>query len=296
LGTNGNAPSVSTPAGITVFAGDTAQIPALVAGSPVLTFQWYTVDSTTNIFTKVNNGGQVSGATNTTLIISNLTVTNTTNYVLVASNNGGATTSSPPTALTVYPIPAGITLNYSTQGTGYQQEVSGSDWNTTGVWWDGVVDGGLPASTLVPLLPTVPFVVPAGSELRTPSTGAPASATFPGSELDLDGTGVFTDYPYGVNATVSGIMVFKGGPGTNPGLGEVLFTNLVINGGQVDQGKNGVVVFDGGITIGANNAYFYLDNGDPLTYDSGFQINSLLSGSGTIQVNLHRDQHLSNDP
>lgn len=179
--------------------------------------------------------------------------------------------------------PTLITLNYSTSGTGAVLMSSGNDWNTIGYWWDGSSDGGLPASTLATNYPGVPFAVPAGSLLRTPS-GA-LTSIFPGAQLILQGNGQFTNDTGNVNDSTS-LLANKSGSGSGM-TASLYFTNLVINGGRIDDGVGYIPVFNGAITIGSNNAYFYVD---PTAGDRGFQINSVLSGTGTIQVYLYSAQ------
>ena len=176
-----------------------------------------------------------------------------------------------------------ITLNYATGGTGAVLMPAGSDWNSTGYWWDGTADGGLPASTLASRYPGVPFVVPPGSLLRT--TSGALSATFPGSELDLDGNGNFVNNTGNVTDGTSLLACKQGTSATNTGA--IYFTNLVVNGGRIDDGVTSIPIFNGGITIGPNNAYFYVD---PTGGDRGFQINSVISGAGTIQLYLYSGQ------
>jgi Carbohydrate esterase, sialic acid-specific acetylesterase len=185
--------------------------------------------------------------------------------------------------LTALAAPASFTLNYSTSGNGAVLMPSGDSWNTAGFWWDGTNDGGPPASTLASEFPGVPFVVPPGSLLRT--TSGALATTFPGSELDLEGNGVFVNDTGNVNDTAALLACKQGSSATNTG--EIYFTNLVVNGGRIDDGVSSIPVFDGHLTIGTNNAYFYAD---PTAGDRGFQVNSVISGNGIIELYLYSGQ------
>jgi hypothetical protein len=82
-----------SPANRTVLAGQTVAFSAQVTGSLPLAFQWYF------------EGNLVSdSATNTTLILSNVTGTMAGDFTLVASNALGSATSNP-ALLTVLPAP-----------------------------------------------------------------------------------------------------------------------------------------------------------------------------------------------
>jgi len=268
------------PQSQTVFASNTVSFIVIAGGLPPLSYQWQAgAVGSGGPYTNLSNGGQFSGATTNTLTIQNVNTNNNLDYVVVVSNSYGTIVSSPAT-LTVNPIPPTITLSYAQSGGGGVLIPSGSDWNSTGYWWDGTADGGLAASTLAAELPGVPFEALPGSLLRTPN-GA-LSATFPGVELDLNGDGNFVNDTGNVSDTTA-LLACK--QGTGPGnTGSLYFTNLVINGGRVDDGATSIPVFNGAITIGSNNAYFYVD---PTAGDRGFQINSVLSGVGTIQLYLY---------
>jgi uncharacterized repeat protein (TIGR01451 family) len=85
----------SQPQSQTNFIGTTATFSVAATACTPLTFQWYSNNAALTIFT------------NTTLALSNLTLSAAANYFVVASANGGATTSSVAT-LTVNLIPPAI--------------------------------------------------------------------------------------------------------------------------------------------------------------------------------------------
>ena len=88
------------PASPIAYVGRTVPISAVASGVPVPTYQWQ--DGSGN---NLVNGGQISGATNSTLTIANVTLANNgAQYVLIASNSVGAVTN-PPVTLTVLSAP-----------------------------------------------------------------------------------------------------------------------------------------------------------------------------------------------
>lgn len=87
-----------------VYAGGAAHFSASVAGSPTPTCRWQ-IESN-GVFVNLSNNSRISGATTTTLTISNLIAADATNYLLQASNSA-ATTNSSSAQLVVLPAPAG---------------------------------------------------------------------------------------------------------------------------------------------------------------------------------------------
>ena len=78
------APTVlSQPNGGTNIVGGTITLTASIGGTPTPTLQWDF------------NGASLPGATNATLVLSNLQLTNSGSYVLYATNAGGSTNTSP---------------------------------------------------------------------------------------------------------------------------------------------------------------------------------------------------------
>lgn len=160
-----------------------------------------------------------------------------------------------------------FTLNYG--GTPIQEGV-GSDWNNANVW----NPSGLPASAN----PGSTYELVAGSRMRNPA--ASIYNAFPGKTLTIDGDGVFE------NGTVNSVgeIRFK-----NSNAGSSLaggfyttnyFPNLVLNGGQINIGDNTTVVLQGQVTATANSILYA---GGSSSTNQTFQIDSYLTGSGTIQ-------------
>jgi hypothetical protein len=86
-----------------VYAGGTAHFAAQVTGSPAPTYQWQIQSN--GVFVNLNASSRISGVTNATLTISNLSAGDATNYLLRASNSA-ATTNSSVAELVVVPAPA----------------------------------------------------------------------------------------------------------------------------------------------------------------------------------------------
>jgi hypothetical protein len=78
----------SHPSNQTVDEGQTAQFTVAATGEGTLTYQWQ--KGTTNL----SNGGDISGATSTTLSIANCEEADEGNYRCVVSNDGGSTNSN----------------------------------------------------------------------------------------------------------------------------------------------------------------------------------------------------------
>ena len=94
------------PTNLTVLAGSNVTLNAAASGTAPLAYQWLKNG------TLLNNGAGVSGATNTNLMLTSVTITNTANYSIVVTNAYGAITSSV-TALTVVltPVITGVAAN-----------------------------------------------------------------------------------------------------------------------------------------------------------------------------------------
>jgi hypothetical protein len=92
---------ITQPGSQTAQVGDTVSIAAVAGGSAPLTYLWQF------------NGAPILGATNTSLILSNVSLASAGSYLLVVTNVAGAITSNP-AILTVTLPPASIALGTST--------------------------------------------------------------------------------------------------------------------------------------------------------------------------------------
>ncbi|HWD91729.1 MAG TPA: LamG-like jellyroll fold domain-containing protein [Verrucomicrobiae bacterium] len=75
-----------------VYVGGTGRFSAQASGSPAPSYQWQ-IESN-GVFINLTNSSRISGATNSTLTISNLVAGDATNYQVLASNTSGSATSS----------------------------------------------------------------------------------------------------------------------------------------------------------------------------------------------------------
>jgi lysophospholipase L1-like esterase len=85
-----------------VYAGQNAQFTVQASGVPNPSYQWQV--GTNGIYVNLTNGGSISGATNATLSISNVSPADPTNFMVSVFNSGGTTNSTSAT-LTVLPLP-----------------------------------------------------------------------------------------------------------------------------------------------------------------------------------------------
>ncbi len=268
-GVTNYAPTIgSQPQPTTVYVGQTVQVSIAAGGSDPLTYQWESgVAGSGGPYTPLVNGTAYSGVNTPTLTINDISLAEGKDYVCVLANTAApAGIVSSAATVTVQAVGAPI-LNITMT----QQEAAGSDWDSLGNWNDG--QGGLPASTTAVEFPGSIYEVLQGARLRTPITGT--YATFPGSELLLDGTGVWINNP--AAGTVQGEIRLKQ---TDPlvGLGTVTFPLLVMNGGQMDLGNGGVCPVYGVINV-LSNGIFYSDGTD----DRGYLLYAQLTGSNSIQ-------------
>ena len=102
LGVTSLAPQVTaSPASQGLYAGRTLTLNARAVGSAPLTYQWRTNG------VALTDGGNVSGATTPTLVITNTSAINSGDYDLVVANAAGSATSALATVTVVVPGTAG---------------------------------------------------------------------------------------------------------------------------------------------------------------------------------------------
>jgi hypothetical protein len=261
---------VAQPVSPTLYPGQTAQFTISAGGSDPLTYQWKSGPNG-GPYSNLSDGGRVSGSTTATLVISNVSNADTgKDYFVVVSNPFGSTNST--------------VANILVLGTGSAESITmhsdqpgGSDWDT-GVYWSD----GNPASVSAAAFPgsTYELLASGGliTRLRTPLN--PTVAVFPGNILTLDGTGVWTNNP-ATNGAVSEIR-FKQPTSASGVPGTVYFKKLVMNGGQLDVGNDGLLVLQGEVDI-LTNAPFYNDGGN----DRGYRVEAQLVGGPSSSIEYH---------
>jgi hypothetical protein len=90
----GLAPSITQPPGdSTLYTGKTATFSVAVSGLAPFTYRWYTTNASGNFVALTDTNG-VSGSTNTTLTISNVTPSTPEEYEVTISNSYGVITSA----------------------------------------------------------------------------------------------------------------------------------------------------------------------------------------------------------
>lgn len=89
------------PAEISAILGSTLTLPALAIGKPTPTYQWR------------KNGGNISGATNPALTLTNLQAADSANYSVVLSNTAGTTVSA--NYVVILPAPPQFTAQPASQ-------------------------------------------------------------------------------------------------------------------------------------------------------------------------------------
>lgn len=250
---------VSQPQPASTYPGQqTITFSASAAGNQPLTYRWYT----NGTFALSDNVNRV-GSTSNVLTISNPTAADGGNYTLVVTNIFGAVTSSIATLTILPPGPAmNFTLDFG--GTPTNQGV-GQDWNTANNW----NPGGQAASFTKYSNPGSTYEVVVGSRLRTPA--GTNFNVFPGSQLTVDGSGVFE------NNTLGAVGEFRFKNNSDPAT--TYFTNLVLNGGQLDSGDNVFEIIQGAVNV-LSSSTIYVDSS--ANVDRGYQIDAVLSGSGNL--------------
>ena len=262
------APAIGVqPTSASLYQGQTAQFTGQAAGTLPLAYQWQAGATGSGVYTNLTDGGQFSGSAGPTLTITGIDMPNAADYIVVVTNLYGSVTSSVAT-LTVLATNAAENITLSVQ------EAAGNDWNTASAWSDG-----LAASVSAVAKPGSTYELLPGSMLRTPT--APPNNIFPGMVLTNDGVGVFTNIATVIGGEPSALIrVKQSNPGaiTNPAV--VVFPRLVMNGGEVDLGSDGLVSIQGEIDI-VSNAVFYVDSGGGA--NRWYQIDAFLTGSASIE-------------
>ncbi len=96
------------PASQTNSVGGNVSFTAVATGYPVLTYQWQ-AGLPGGPYTNLVNGGNISGATNATLLLTAITTNQALSYILIVTNSQGSVTSAPPAKLTVNLSPTIVT-------------------------------------------------------------------------------------------------------------------------------------------------------------------------------------------
>jgi hypothetical protein len=285
-GTGPFGPNIAVqPVSLNLFQGQTAQFTGVAVGSDPLTYQWQTSPTGSGGPWANVSGGKFSGATTPALTIANADFTEAADYIVVAFNGSGSTTSSVANLamMATNASPINVTLSL--------QEASGADWdiglNSPGGntnWSDFN-----PATYSAAQTPGNTYELLPGSRLRSPDqtgTSGNVYSTFPGRLLTVDGDSVWNVNP-GAGATIAEIRFKQHTYGSV--MGNVTIPHLVMNGGQLDVGNDFTLILNGQMDI-LTNTPINNDGGN----DRGYQINSFLTGSGSIEYHGYNAAYQSN--
>lgn len=240
----------------TLYAQQTAVVSALASGSLPLAYQWKYFDGI-SAYADVVNGGRFSGADTSSLVISNLAVTDATNFVLVATNSFGVVTSSV-SALFVNAVQPPEFITNSVV------EPNGQDWNTASAWSDG-----LSASNSAILKPGSSYFIVPGGGLRSPNVSS--TVWFPGLVLTNLGDGVYNSTLPAANL---GALILKGSGSS--------YAKLVMAGGELlsftdNNGPHTVGGTEVNVVANTPIASFSTTGGRSIT------LNAMLTGSGSVE-------------
>ena len=276
-------PSVTVSPGTTrISVGQTLTFTAAVVGQTPYTYQWKL------------NGNPITGATNATLVLSNLQTTDSGVYSVDVTTGGGAASSNGATLTVAQPW----TWDANTTTTG-AQDGSGTWGGTATNWWDGATDVAWQDNN------TATFGVNTTSN-RTVTLAndvTPLSITFNatgGGSYTLAGTNTIwaqgTPMPIvtNANATISGIVNGSGGIAKS-GAGTLTFSGtnsyagtggLFINAGTLVLNTPSFNTYNGaGIYINNGSTFKVTQTGGATRYD--FSSDSFLFdavGGGTIDT------------
>jgi hypothetical protein len=249
------------PLSLSLYPGMAAQFTVPSSGSDPLYYQWQAGVSGSGVFTNIVDDSRITGSATPQLSYSYVTVKDSADLRLVITNAYGAITSSVATlTMLAASPPEAITMSV--------QEAAGQDWDTAGQWSDGN-----PASISAYEFPGSTYEVLVGARLRTPSLNP--NAIFPGQILTVDGDGVFSNSPAAGNMTTSEIRFKQPASGNS-----VTFSNLVMNGGQLDLGNPGLLILAGHVTC-LTNTPIYIDSGG--STGRQLQMDAQLAGGGGIE-------------
>jgi len=257
----GDAPAITTqPAGQAVNVGATVIFTVAASGTPPPTFQWRKNGS------NLSDGGNVSGATGATLLLSNVSTADAATYTAVATNTNGTATSlgaaltidtGTPPVITTQPVSQTVTIGamatFTATASGtpsptYRWRKNGSDLS------NGGNVSGADSATL-----TLSSVTSADAATYTlVATNTNGAVTSDGAILTVD-TGALpvittqpSDHADDIGATVSFTLVVSGTPAPT-----------------IQWRKNGSNLADGGNVFGATTGTLVLSNitaADAATY------------------------------
>ncbi|HEX3801022.1 MAG TPA: LamG-like jellyroll fold domain-containing protein [Verrucomicrobiae bacterium] len=219
------------PVAQSVYPTQTAQFTVNAGGSGTLNYQWQVDRTGGGTYVNLQNGATgfgsiVSGADSAALSIANVGNADAVSYQVVVTGSFGSPVISTPVALTLLATSSAQNITLS------NREPAGQDWNTAANWSDL-----LSAYDSAAAFPGSTFEVLPGAQLRSVNTNA--SIAFPGVELTIDGTNAIG---------LSGELLLNHPAGTTA----YSFADLVLAGGRLDNGDDGLATISGAINVSSN--------------------------------------------
>jgi len=284
LGSTGAAPTIGTqPASVSTYNNLPISFSASGGGAPDPTYQWQSGPTASGPWSNISNGGRFSGATSSTLTISNTLAADAIYYQVVLANSSGSVTSNP-AQLTLTIVPTGQwTANYAvinSDNGGPDVPYVGRGVLGTGTYWNALP--GYPAASVPPAYlddgatptPVQVFVSNPSGEYTGPTPyGIELLYPYVSANLANNTTVTFTNVPngtynlalYGIDAgyndravqfTVNGVsqsLINVQGLVFTPGDNTALFSGVTITGGAL---VVGVVPVDSPAHPGNNEGEF----------------------------------------
>ena len=89
------------PVSQSIYLGQTTSFSVAATGTGTLAYQWQATNSAGGGFTNLTDGGQISGSSSNTLMITGVTTNWALSYQVIVTNSLGSVTSTPPATLTI---------------------------------------------------------------------------------------------------------------------------------------------------------------------------------------------------
>jgi sugar lactone lactonase YvrE len=266
---------VSVPDNVSARLGDTVTFSASATGCPMPACQWR--KNGVNLV----NSGTITGATNTTLAITNVQAGDAGSYTFVATNTVSSATSAavqlalqdaPPTVITQpqgQTVTAGGAATFTIAASGYpapayqwQRRPAGAN------GWEDLHEGGsYHGTTTATLMVSAPTVAMSGDQFRCVTSSSAGSAASNAVALSVSGAGVL-QYPVGLAADSAGNLYVADASGntirkiTPTGVVSTLAGSTGAVGSQDGTGADARFNQPGGLTVDSAGNVYVADTGN----------------------------------